>query len=675
MTLALICFQIPASADYFLVDNEIVGQFTPQLFEMDKVYSEFSACGNLNSPTDLFVDKNGDIYILDAGNCRVVRIGQDGKFIKEYKGPYGSKHLPLNNPQGLYVNGNNIYIADTENGRIVHIDKSNDFIEEFVQPKEDTFDTTYPFKPTKISIDNRGVLYISNLNDYHGLITMDGNNKFLGYIAASKIQLSLQEKIIRTFASAEQKAQFAREIPPYISNFLIAPDNFIYTVSYWAKKNQIQKLTSAGNNIYKSAMYGEENKSDNYNGLPGFIDLAVNKTGFIFAADAVTNKIYIYDNNGNNIGVIGGTGNTKLTFNKIASVFVDDNDSLYVLDGMYGIVQCIKPTDFMTKVEKATVLTNDGEFEQAYPIWNEVKKVDSYHYMANSGIAHAEYRSGNYKAAMAMYKNLLDRSGYSQVFSDYRLQFIRKYFLPLLVLLLLMIALVFYCVKRVAKYAKVISVEPIPIEQPINLKMYGRFSLLIFFHPIDAFDKIKQNRKYLKIWPLIFLTLAIVVVRIVAVYTLHFPLNPMNVLYVDLWRQVAVFFVPLLSWVFINYAISAVSDGKQSFIESITTSALCFLPYIVLSLPLVLLSQIMCSSESVLYAGISNFILYWCIFLLIVSSMRMNEYSFGQEIKVILKTIFGILCFWMLVFLFYTIILKFVGFAQDVYFESTFLFM
>ncbi len=650
-------------------------QFTPQLFQMEKVISEFSACGNLNSPTDLFVDQNKDVYILDSGNLRVIRIDQDGNFVKEYKGPYGSQSLDLNNPQGLYINGDNIYIADTENGRIVHINKNGDFIEEFGQPDEDTYDTSYPFKPTKIAIDSRGILYISNLNDFHGLITMDGNNTFLGYIAATKIHLSIQERLIRLFASAEQKAQFAREIPPYISNFLIAPDSFIYTTSYWARENQIQKITPAGNNIYKKAFYGEDNKSDNFNGLPGFTDLAVNKTGFVFAADAITNNIYIYDSNGNNIGVVGGTGNTQLTFNKITSVFVDDDNTLYVLDGMYGLVQCIKPTAFMEKVEAATVLTNDGEYEKANPIWEEVKKSDSFHYMANSGIAHAQYRSGNYQTAMAMYKNLLDRSGYSQVFSDYRLQIIRKYFLPILILIFVLIALITYFLKKVLGYAKRIAVEAIPSQGSLRLKMYGRFSLLTIVHPIDAFDKIKQNRKNLKIWPIFLLILAIIFVRILNVHTIHFPLNTTNILHVDLWRQVAVFLVPLFSWILVSYAISVISEGKQTFLESITTSLICFLPYIVFSLPMVLLSYFMCTSESVLFLGIGNFILYWCFALLIVSSVRMNEYSFGKEVGIIFKTVFGILCFWMITFLFYIIISKFVVFISDVYFESTFLFM
>jgi hypothetical protein len=143
----------------------------------------------------------------------------------------------------------------------------------------------------------------------------------------------------------------------------------------------------------------------------------------------------------------------------------------------------------------------------------------------------------------------------------------------------------------------------------------------------------------------------------------------------DLWQQVATFFLPLLSWVIVGYALSVTSEGKQTLLECLTTSSLCFLPYVIFSYPLGLLSHGLSGSEAPLFHSISTALLVWSVMLLLVSSMRMNEYSFGKVLLMSLKTIFAILSFWMLIFLFGIIVYQFIGFFKTIYFESTFVFM
>ena len=93
------------------------------------------------------------------------------------------------------------------------------------------------------------------------------------------------------------------------------------------------------------------------------------------------------------------------------------------------------------------------------------------------------------------------------------------------------------------------------------------------------------------------------------------------------------------------------------------------------SYPLGAISHIMCSSEAGLFHALSVGLIAWSIALLMVSSMRMNEYTFGKVLWMALKTAFVVLCLWMIVFLFGVIIYQFVDFIKAVYFESTFVFM
>ena len=660
------------AADYY---SDSGYQGSPKLFEVAGEISDFTKIGSLTSPSDLFIDEKNELYILDSGNSRILVFDRSGKYLRSYSGSYGAEAKPMNKPLGLYVNGNDIYVADTDNQRVLHIGKDGNFIEEFTQPKEDTFDTEYPFRPNKIVVDHMGIMYIANLTDYHGLITMNGENTFLGYISSSKIELSLQEKLVRIFATAEMKAQYAREVPPYFSNITIGLDGFIYGVSNWAYKNQIKKLTAAGNNIYPDGYYGTSNEYEDYNKVPGLGDIAVDSKGFVYVADTENKKVCVFDQDGNNISVFGGEGVVAGKFNSITSIAVDSGDRLYVLDGSTGIIQIFEQTKLMREISNASYLTNSGQYDEAVPYWENVKKYDDLQYLANLGIAKAKYRSGEYKEAMKIYKEQYSTGGYSQVFSDYRMLVFRNNFILVCFIFLAVLAGTIFAVKKLYVYANKISVQPIPMNSNTDLPMYGRFALLMLFHPIDAFDKIKQNRNRLKIWPIFAMILLIGITRIANLYIVHFPLTNMNLVYADLWQQVATFFVPLLSWVIAGYALTVVSDGKQTLVECLTTSFMCFIPYVLFSYPLGAISHIMCSSEAGLFHALSVGLIAWSIALLMVSSMRMNEYTFGKVLWMALKTAFVVLCLWMIVFLFGVIIYQFVDFIKAVYFESTFVFM
>lgn len=677
MTAVLACAAaVPVSADYYYSPNEVGFQQTPDLYEVDHVIADMGAGGMLKDPTDLFIEPDtGDVYILDSGNSRVVVLDNKGTFLREYTGSWGKDNLPLNKPQGLFVTENDIYIADTENGRILHIGKDGGFIEEFVQPRQDTYDTSYAFKPAKVSIDDKGVIYVANSFDWHGLLTLDAENTFLGYLAASKIELSLTDRLVRLFATAAQKEQIAREVPPYFSNFVIAPDGFIYSVSYWAKEDQVKKLTPSGNNCYAPGMYGEKNDFKDFNGLPGLVDVAVDHYGFVYAADAVANKIAVYDQAGNNVAIFGGIGNTKKTFSRIASIATDANGQLWVLDGAMGILQVITPTDFMKQIQQATFYSNRGEYDKAYPIWLKVKEYDDLHYLANIGIAKAKYRDGELTEAMQIYKDQYVKTGYSEVFEDYRLEVFRNHFLLVCLIALALLALVTWVIKQASVYARRIAVEPMPIKGKWHAAMYFRMTVLMLFHPIDACDKIKQYRQHLKVWPIVVSVLMIVITRLANIYWVHFPLGTHNLIYTNWWQQIAMFFIPLVSWIFMSYALSVTSEGKQTMRECLTVSFLCFVPYVVLSYPMIAVSYLMDSKQFALFAGIAAFLLLWSVMLLLSSSMRMNEYSSGKVLWMSVKSIFGMLCVWMIIFLFYIVLYQFWQFITDIYFECSLLFV
>ncbi len=658
-----------ASADYYITNTELGTQGIPKTYTVSNVIGSFGGTEVLANPIDLFIDDKDNLYILDSGNSRILVLDEDGKFLREISDSYGKDSLSLNNPGGIYVDEiGDIFIADTGNARILHLNSNGGFIEEFFQPKEDTYDTSYPFKPSKVYLDSAGKLYTVNDFDWHGIIVMDGENRFLGYIGGSKIGFSLTDWFVRIFATKAQKEQLARETPPYFSNFLIN-EGLIYTTSYWEDKNQIKKLTPAGDNIFPKKLYGEMNEKTNFNERPGFVDLAVDKKGIVYAADMVVSKIYVYDQEGNNLAVFGGEGRRKGYFNNISSIAVNSKGDLYILDRITGLIQVFTPTELMRNIIAATTCYNEGQYEAAIESLNMIQGFDSTNYFANIALAKVQYRLGNTKKAMALYRMSFNKSGYSDVFGDYRIDWVRNNFLLLFIGILSAMFLATFGFLKLKKYADATSQQTTIPDRHFGFKGYVRLGVLMIFHPIDCCDGIKANRKKLTYWPVIILTAAIILARIIYLFLVHFPLADLNAAKADLWQQVAMILIPLFSWIIVCFLISSISEGKQTFLEALFSSLFSFLPYIVLTIPLGLLSRCLTSGERGLFELLSSIILMWSIGLLLLSCKLLNQYSFGKLVGLILKTIFGILCLWMITMLFYIVVYQSFNFFKSIYTE------
>ncbi len=662
------------SSSYYLTDNELQASPMPTAFEVEHIIGTLEGGFSFSGAIDLFLHDNGELYILDSGNSRVIHLNTDYSVKKIYEGNYGESGLPLNSPEGLFVGPkDDLYIADTGNGRVVHLDNNGNYLESFIQPDDPSYDTSYPFKPSKVYVDDLGKLYVLNSNDYHGIIVMDGKNKFLGYLGATKISFSITDYLLRMFASESQKEQIAREVPAYFSNFLLK-DGMIYATSFWDETNQIKILTPSGDNIYTSKFYGEVNELTVFNYQPGFNDLAVDKNGIIYAADMTVNKIYVYDQEGNNLAVYGGTGSREGTFNSISSIVVDNSGRLYVLDKVLNVVQVLKPTELMQNIISATTYFNAGQYDKAEEPWRAVMESDAASGLANRGLAKSAYRSGELNKAMELAEIAIDRNLYSDAFSESRLNILREYFVWIFLGVVVCIFLLVFALGKLKHKADILASEPLTTTGIIGPKGYLKLGLLLFYHPIDCFDKMKRDRKNIKFYPILICLGLISLVRILYVYLVHFPVSTYSVYNVDIFQELILLMLPLLSWIIINYAVSSIMEGKQTVRETLLASLYSFLPYSILMLPLGAFSHLLGADENGFYVMITGIVFVWSILLLLLSNKVMNEFSFGKMVAVVLITIFGVICLWMLLLLFYIIISRSVTFFDDVYTDIAMIF-
>ena len=136
-----------------------------QCYTVDKVITSFDAPnGILKAPSEIKVDKEDNLFIVDTENNRIVKLDSNGSFLKEFT---RADKINFNKPKGIFIADNGeLYIADTENKRVVHLSADGSFIESFIEPASNLFNKSFSFKPTKVAVDNRGYLNILNGTDY-----------------------------------------------------------------------------------------------------------------------------------------------------------------------------------------------------------------------------------------------------------------------------------------------------------------------------------------------------------------------------------------------------------------------------------------------------------------------------------------------------------------------------
>jgi hypothetical protein len=106
----------------------------------------------LSDAVALDISPAGEIFVLEAGRNRLLKVTSDGSRIDSL-GNRGSGDYQFDRPMGLDVtNGMKIYIADPSNRRIQSFDRRNQFLGGITQGS----DRNLPFDPQKIRVNTRG---------------------------------------------------------------------------------------------------------------------------------------------------------------------------------------------------------------------------------------------------------------------------------------------------------------------------------------------------------------------------------------------------------------------------------------------------------------------------------------------------------------------------------------
>ncbi len=451
----------PASAfnywdsGYILAADGKTRMAMPKPYTVEKVVSiiEGSEDDTLSTPKDLFLAPNGDYYIADTGNMRIVRLNSNFEYVAEYNA--GGEFI---SPEGVFVTDEgDMFVADSSASKIFHLDPNGEWVEDFVMPESELLYKVTSFTPTKVAINPiNNYLYIVQGKQF---MTINAVNEFKGYIGANKVEFNLLNFLMRTFATDEQKDQMEQVEPEVYYNFCVANGGKIYATGADASK-RISVINTSGVNTYPTGSYGESVfEDDGREWEPIFVDICADENEFITVIEQNTRCIYQYDYQGNLVCIFGGTGATEGYFDLPSSIVYAGNGRLVTLDSVQGRLQVFAPTEFTLTVQKAIIAYSKGEYDESLELWNEIKESNASYSLAREFIGKIQMKQGEYAEVLDDFKQSEDKVNYGKAFEQLRYDFIQKYFYFIVAGLIVLIVCLILAMKAIRKYVRKIKKE------------------------------------------------------------------------------------------------------------------------------------------------------------------------------------------------------------------------
>lgn len=385
--------------------------------------------GAFLNPQDLCKSPNGDIYVADTGNNRIVVLNQNMTKVKNIITGFDNngKEDSFNAPYGVAVSEKNqLYIADSQNRRIVVLNPDGSLEKIVENPESEVLADDFVFTPLKVSVDYADRIYCIAQKMFEGIMVFETNGEFTGFFGTINVEITLWEKFWKKIATKEERSKQQLYIPTEFTGIDIDPDGFVYASNIDSTGEQgVRRLNPKGQDVIKKGSnknVGGDLQIDGnteYSGPSQFTDVVYRENGIYSCLDRKRGRIFTYDHEGNLLYIFGGLGTQKGTFSMPVAI-EDIGGKLVVLDAARAEIAYFDVTEYGRLINEAVALRYDGDEAQAVELWKRVLELDENNELANTGIGKAYLTAGDYVSAMKYLELGMSRDYYSVAYKRYR---------------------------------------------------------------------------------------------------------------------------------------------------------------------------------------------------------------------------------------------------------------
>ena len=676
----------------------------------------------LKEASDIVTDEEGNVYIADTGNNRIVVLNKYYYVINIIDTYYDEAGQPVKfkAPECVFVtdpnkttdNKGHIYVCDTQNRAIVVFDREYNYERTISAPKTDLLREEL-FVPSAAAVDIYGRIFVVSKQVYEGIIVLSNEGDFTGYIGAQKPSYSLIDVIWKKFQSADQRQQTEKVLTEPYNNVTVDDDGFVYATTDNVDQTQqlkaikskasdyspVKKLNSTGHEIMKrNGFFDPGGEVDVFyaKDVSQITDVALGPEGMWTILDYSRSKLFTYDQQGNLLFAFGDGGkkgkggellgngediksiayqsilNEEKTAEKTAEARLDDPDHPVVEVYDYYLLVLDRTTADANNAYKLVVYSPT---EYCNTIISALRNQNEHNY--DSSIRYWQdvlTKNNNFDLAyIGIGKALFSQSKYQEAYdilqNAYETKYASKAFAEvrketigkfILLIVIVAVALIVGAVKFLG-YAKRKNKET---NLKVGRKSYWEELIYPFhlcFHPFDGFWDLKHEQRgsVRAASTILGITILAMFYNSIGKGYLFNPEDKYSTIFVSI-ISVA---IPVVLWSVANWCLTTLFDGEGSFkdIYIATCYALSPLPiFVILS---TVLTNVLTSDQSSMVNLIITFGFIWTVMLLFFGTLVTHDYSLGKNVITILGTILAMAVIMFVILLFSSLMMKMVTFV------------
>ncbi len=198
-----------------------------------------------------------------------------------------------------------------------------------------------------------------------------------------------------------------------------------------------------------------------------------------------------------------------------------------------------------------------------------------------------------------------------------------------------------------------------------------RYALYVITHPFDGFWDLTHEHRGTLAAANTFLILFLIT-RVLKLLCTSFQFINAPIQHINVFEEMGSLLLPFLILCLANWAMTTLFDGKGRFIDIYIGMCYALVPYVLIQLPMILVSNMLTFEEGSLYSVMLSVSVIWSFFLVFIGLMQIHDYGPGKTFIFIFVTIFGGCVIIFLALTFFSLLSDAIGFFVSLYREMAF---